>query len=99
MALTVHTREGDTGVSGDLTADRRLYVNKDRTKLVEEGAPDAAFLLAPPGSSIPLADVQGLGLAVVNGRIVQGGQKEAPKPEDKARAQTENKAVTKKGTK
>lgn len=33
-------------------ADRTLYLNADRSAVVEEGSPDAAFLLARAGASV-----------------------------------------------
>lgn len=97
MMLTVHTRRETAGVSGNLKADRRLYTNRDRTRLVEAGEPDAAFLLAAPGRPIDPADVQALGLSMDDGgRVIQGGRKEAPKPDDKARAKTEDKSFARK---
>lgn len=93
-------------MSGELKADRRLYTNKDRTKLVEEGDPGAASLLAAEGRAIDPADVSALGLIVSDGRVVQGKAepkvekpKEAPKPEDKAQGKPMHKGVTKKDKK
>jgi hypothetical protein len=34
-------------------ADRRLWLDADKKKVVEEGDPDAAFLLAAPDQEIP----------------------------------------------
>jgi len=36
-----------------MIADRRLYLNADKTAVVEEHDPDASFLLAAAGSEIP----------------------------------------------
>lgn len=55
-----------------LTADRRLYLTADGGRVVEEGDPASAFLLASEGSVIPHAQCQSLGLSVVGGRVVQG---------------------------
>lgn len=44
------------------TAKKRLYLNADRTKLVEEGSPDAAFLLAAEGAEVPDAEAKRYGL-------------------------------------
>lgn len=41
--------------------DRRLYLKNDGT-LAEEGDPDAAFLLAPEGGTIPQSVADALGL-------------------------------------
>jgi hypothetical protein len=60
-----------------LAADRRLYLTRDEKSVVEEGDASAAFLLAACGSSIPGAEVDRLGLSVVEGRVVQASA-EAP---------------------
>lgn len=68
-----------------LVADRRLYLTKDGgnvdaapgQRVVEEGDPAAAYLLATPGWVIPSEDVTRLGLELVDGRIVQRPAKPA----------------------
>jgi hypothetical protein len=70
--------------AGDLVADRRLWVNAAKTRLVEDGDPDAAFLLAGEGGRVSEADALALGLSVVNGQVVQLPlEKAAPAPENK----------------
>lgn len=59
-----------------LVADRRLYLTRDESKMVEHGSPDAAFLLATPGTVVPADLVDRLGLALVDGCLVQ-----RPEPE------------------
>lgn len=53
-------------------SDRALYLNADKTEVVEEGDPNAAFLLVGAGSEIDDADAAKYGL------------KSASKTEDKA---------------
>lgn len=43
--------------------DEILYVNKDRTKVVPEDSPEAAFVLVGPGGQIPDEDAERLGLS------------------------------------
>lgn len=43
-------------------ADRRLYLNGDKSRVVEEGDPEAAFLYLAEGQSAPLAEARGYGL-------------------------------------
>lgn len=43
-------------------ADRRLWLNADRTEVVEDGDPAAAFLLASPGTEVSDADAEKYGL-------------------------------------
>jgi hypothetical protein len=54
-----------------LVADRRLFLAFDRTRLVEDGSLEAAFLLAPQGDVIPANEAARLGLELVDGCIVQ----------------------------
>ncbi len=35
------------------TSDKRLYVNADRSKIVSEDSPDAAYLLVAEGGELP----------------------------------------------
>lgn len=71
---------------------QRLYLNADKTKVVKEGSPDAAFLFATPGKEIPAAEAEKYGLTK--------SAKKADSPEDKKAAAPANKArksTTKKG--
>ena len=56
-----------------LLADRRLYLTRDEACVVEQGAPDAAFLFATPGMVIPARDADRLGLTLVDGSILLPG--------------------------
>lgn len=56
-------------------SDRALYLNADRTEVVEEGDPEAAFLLVGAGSEIDDADAARYGLG--------SHAKSAAKAEDK----------------
>lgn len=46
----------------DLVAEERLYLNADQSKVVKEGDPEAASLLAGVGQVIPRFHVERLGL-------------------------------------
>lgn len=59
-----------------LVADRRLYLDHSKERLVEEGAEDAAYLLAGAGGMIPGDVAADLGLKVVDGKV---SQPKAPK--------------------
>ena len=54
-----------------MRADRRLYVDKDWTRLVPEGSAEAAFLLNAPGQEIEPELVKRLGLVEVDGTVQQ----------------------------
>jgi hypothetical protein len=41
-----------------MKADRRYYLNADRSKIVEEGSSEAAYLLAAEGADIPTEDAR-----------------------------------------
>ena len=58
-----------------IVADRRLWLTADRSRVVEDGDPAAAFLLAAPGAEIPADDARRLGLSVEAGRVVLPGAK------------------------
>lgn len=81
MALTID--KGEPKGSG-MHADRRLFVDVGKARLVEDGSPDAAYLLAPEGGEILAADVERLGLSVVDGCVVQGAAEPVPEPEPEA---------------
>lgn len=44
------------------TSEKRLYLTRDKSKVVEEGSEEAAFLLVAEGGQIPLAEAERLGL-------------------------------------
>lgn len=95
MALEVRTLR-DAVQPVLLIADRRLCLTADRATLVEEGDVRAAFLLAGKGGTIPAAEVQRLGLELIDGRIVARptGDPETnarPAPANKARRKPEDK--------
>lgn len=87
-----------------LVADRRLFLDPSRERLIEAGHEDAAYLLAAPGHRIPRAEAKRLNLVVQDDRIVQAPAKPLPTKEpttdtvkqhtpveDKQRAPAENK--------
>jgi hypothetical protein len=63
-------------------ATERLYLNADKSKVVPEGDPEAAFLFATPGTEISAEDAAKYGL---------GAKKAAAKPADKQAAPAANK--------
>jgi hypothetical protein len=79
-----------TGEEPMYIATRRLYVNRDYSKVVPEDSPEAAFLLATPGKQISMPLAKRLGLL------------DKPKPEPEAKmvaGPPANKAVTQRQTK
>jgi len=81
MALTIKRgTDPDQPEAGALIADRRLWLNAGGTRVVEDGDPAAALQLAAPGLPIRKAEVDRLGLEVVDGRIQQlpNGKRAAP---------------------
>ena len=69
MARETKKLEAQAPAAG-LIADRRLFLTAGN-KVVEEGDPDAAFLLAAPGSLIPAAEVNRLGLELKGEKVTQ----------------------------
>lgn len=61
-----------------MIADRRLYVDRDWSRLVEENDPASAWLLAGKGQEIAAEKVRRLGLVKMDGRVMQAGQIMAP---------------------
>ncbi len=72
-------------VAGSIQADRRLYLTRDQTEVVEEGDPRAKVLLASRGHQIPPVEQKRLGLRMEDGRIVWGG--DTPVEEIEARVE------------
>lgn len=63
----------------DVRADKRYYLNADRSRVVDEHSPDAAYLLAAEGDDITNEDVKRYGL---------GARKQAEeKPEPEAKSE------------
>jgi hypothetical protein len=61
-------------------ADRRLYHNADKSKVLEEGDPEAATLAIAEGQEVSDAEAKRLGLDKVSTKQVKGPpeDKEAP---------------------
>lgn len=79
-----------------IVADRRLWLTADKARVVEDGDPAAAFLLASPGTEIPVDEAERLGLTEKDGKVVLPGAEKA-KGGEAAEAVAEPKA--KKGKK
>lgn len=56
-----------------IVADRRLWLTADKARVVEDGDPAAAFLLASPGTEIPAGEVERLKLSAKDGKVVLPG--------------------------
>lgn len=72
---------------GQRISTKTLYLNADRTKVLEDGDPDAAFLLVRAGSAVneeAVARLEATGLKVT-----------IPTEGAKAKAPADNKAVSK----
>src|SRR5690606_13445613 len=83
-----HRRRICQAAEGELTmlvADRYLWLTADRAQVVEDGDPAAAFLLASPGTEIPAAEAERLGLTVENGKVVPIGSAPAGKEKPPAK--------------
>lgn len=63
----------------------RIYTNADRTKVVPEDSPEAAFMYAAPGDRIPMEMAKRLGL-------VKPKRKAAKKSQNKSASPTADKA-------
>lgn len=78
MALEIRK---ESNVPAGLAADRRLWLTRDRESVVEDGSPDAAWLLAAgPGDVIPKLEATRLRLELVDGKVVQRAAESAVEP-------------------
>ena len=60
-------------------SDKRLYLNADRSKVVEEGDPDAAYLFAVEGDTVSAEDAKKYELRAPKA----ADEKDEPEPETK----------------
>jgi hypothetical protein len=61
-----------------MKADRRLYLDRTQSRLVEEADTASAWLLAAKGQEIAPAEVKRLGLVMHEGRVMQGYPETSP---------------------
>jgi hypothetical protein len=67
---------------GQYVADRRLWLNKDKSKVLEDGDAQAAVLFATPGYAIPADQCEAYRLSVdPAGKIVLPGAAKELKPQ------------------
>ncbi len=65
----------------------RLWLNADKTKVVKDGDPDAAFLFVVEGDTVSDEDAERYGLNKKSARAESDeGEKARPEPSNKARA-------------
>lgn len=85
--MSLHLDPEFPAPDGGLYADRPLYLDAQRERVLEEGDPEAAFvLIGVRGGTIDGSEVKRLGLSLVDGRVVQQGHAGASeKPAAKAR--------------
>lgn len=73
MGLAIHTslaqREAERRAA-PMRADRRLWLTADKSRLVEEGDPAAAFLFAPAGGEILQAEIDHYRLGADGARVL-----------------------------
>lgn len=67
-----------------MKADKRYYVTADRSRVVDEGDPDAAILLAAEGGDISNEDAKRYGLGRYAPEEEAPAEKMADEPEAKA---------------
>lgn len=78
------------------TSDKRLYLNEDRTKVVEEG-PEARYLLVNEGGELSDEEAKQYGLTAKHAKteVVEADDAKAKQvatpPENKAQAMEKNK--------
>ena len=82
-------------MASNCKSDRRLYLTQDKSRVVEQGDRDCAWLFATPGRDISRADAEAFGLEVLDGKIVLPGSEPTPPETPKAREKTEDKSFAK----
>jgi hypothetical protein len=70
-------------MSGNVRIGRRLYLVEDKSRVVEDGDPEAMFLLCPKGGEVSHATAARYGLLE--------SSEAAPEPEDQEQAEPEKK--------
>lgn len=78
--------------------DRRLFLTKDKSRVVEDGDVMSGFLFASEGGGISPADAAAFDLEWKDGKVILpaapgAGSKAKKKPEDKAAKKGEDKAT------
>lgn len=71
-------------------SDRRIYINADRSRVVEESDPAATFLLVAAGKDVSDEDIKRYGLKF--GKPAVEAEAEAEADDEKAEAAAANKA-------
>jgi hypothetical protein len=70
-------------------ADRRLYHNADKSKIVEEDDPEASFLAIGEGQEVPDAEAKRLGLDKIETKQLKGPPEDKGGPASGGRAADE----------
>lgn len=74
-------------MSQRVVIERRLYLTKDRKRVVEEGDPEGYWLWAAPGQAVERSEAERLGAIKTEPEV-----KQMPAPADKQRPMPTNKA-------
>lgn len=80
-------------MSGAIRSDKRLYLVEDKSRVVEEGDPDARWLLCPAGGDVPHALAERYGL-LDSPEPEPAAEPDEPGEQPKARTPAANKART-----
>lgn len=80
MALKIEKGDPMKKPKPPLTADRRLFLDHTRERVVEDGTADAAYLLVGAGCELAAEEAERLGVRMVDGKLRQE-QKPAAKPD------------------
>jgi hypothetical protein len=83
-------------MAGGFRSDKRLYVNADKSKVVEEDSPDAAYLLVGKGGTVSDDDAKKYNLSAPKKTEVtevtpEAEAKREPAPANKAEAMPKEK--------
>jgi len=73
--MAFEVKKGTAAASGFWTADKAVFVDASKAKVVPEGSKEAAFLLIPKGGTIPAAQAASLGLIKGSAPVEDKGDK------------------------
>lgn len=81
-------------------SDRRLYLSRDKSKVLEAGDTNAGYLFAAPGAEIAEADAKAYGLEHRDGKVILPRVEEPKRAaEPKAAKKGEDKSLKRGGDK
>lgn len=96
MSLTIKTLKDAADAAAlasgnSVIVGRRLWLTADRSRAVEDGDPEAAFLLCAPGKPVLRSVLEAAGVLAVDDKKGGGKKRDKAPTEDKVQAPADNK--------